>query len=161
MNSTLIKNPQTKIAGTANTAANQVAFGNRVLSQVAPGVAGTDAVNVNQLNGAVAGITADITALESDVAVLEGDVGTLFNLRRRDRREARRGTAAAVAMSEAPMPSRDGGISYSLHGSAYRGEYGIGGSLKYRISSGFAVDVGVSHAGSNDTAGRIGVSGEF
>jgi hypothetical protein len=64
-------------------------------------------------------------------------------------------------MSEAPMPSHDGGVSYSVHGAAYRGEYAMGGSLKYRISSSLALDAGVSHAGHKDTAVRAGVSGEF
>ena len=59
------------------------------------------------------------------------------------------------------MPSRDGGISYSLHGSAYRGQYALGGSMKYRINRSAAVDFGVSYAGHNDTAFRLGVSGEF
>jgi len=161
-------------AGTANTDAVNVAQLNAATSGITADVTALETVTatqttqiaglqsttathttqINTLNSQVAGINTNVSALETDI-------DTLFDLRRQDRREARRGTAAAVAMSEAPMPSRDGGISYSLHGSAYRGEYGIGGSLKYRISSGFAVDVGVSHAGSNDTAGRIGVSGEF
>jgi hypothetical protein len=64
-------------------------------------------------------------------------------------------------MSEAPMPSRDGGISYSLHGAGYRGQYAVGGSMKYRISRSAAVDFGFSSAGHKDSAVRLGVSGEF
>jgi hypothetical protein len=101
------------------------------------------------------------TALQTNVAGLQTDIDTLFDLRSRDRREARRGTAAAVAMSEAPMPSRDGGIAYSLHGATYRGQYALGGSLKYRINRAVALDVGLSHAGHKDTAARVGISGEF
>ena len=59
------------------------------------------------------------------------------------------------------MPSRDGGISYSLHGATYRGEFAVGGSLKYRVNQSAAFDIGVSHAGGKDTAVRAGVSGEF
>jgi len=116
--------------------------------------AATHTTQINTLN-------TNVSALQTDVAGLQTDVGTLFDLRRHDRREARRGTAAAVAMSEAPMPSRDGGISYSLHGATYRGEYALGGSLKYRVNPAFAVDVGLSHAGHKDTAARVGFSGEF
>jgi hypothetical protein len=119
------------------------------------------ATQITALQAADVATAARIDTLEADQASLIQDVGTLFDLRRRDRREARRGTAAAVAMSEAPMPSRDGGISYSLHGATYRGQHAIGGSLKYRVSHSFAVDAGLSHAGHKDTAARIGVSGEF
>ena len=48
-----------------------------------------------------------------------------------------------------------------MHGASFRGEFAVGGSLKYRISRGAAFDVGVSHAGGKDTAVRAGVSGEF
>lgn len=123
-------------------------------------IAAIQAVNATQ-STQISELDANVATLQTDVVGLQADVGTLFDLRSRDRREARRGTAAAVAMSEAPMPSRDGGISYSLHGAAYRGEYAVGGSLKYRVSPAFALDVGLSHAGHKDTAARVGISGEF
>lgn len=141
-------------AGSVNTAASQVHVGGRTIGGVANGVVASDAVNLGQLTAATAG-------LNSNVIGLQNDVGALYDITSRDRREARRGTAAAVAMSEAPMPSRDGGVSYSVHGASYRGEYAVGGSLKYRISGGAAFDLGVSHAGGKDTAIRAGVSGEF
>lgn len=147
--------------GSVNTAASQVYVGGRTIGGVANGVAATDAVNVSQLNSATASLNSSIVGLQNNIVGLQGDVDTLYDITARDRREARRGTAAAVAMSEAPMPSRDGGISYSVHGASYRGEFAVGGSLKYRISGGGAFDIGVSHAGGKDTAVRAGVSGEF
>ena len=168
-------------AGTSTTAPNQVNVGSRTISGVSAGAVtatSTEAINGSQLfatnttvathatqiatlNANVGTLQTQVAGITTNIAGLQADVGTLFDLQRRDRREARRGTAAAVAMSEAPMPSHDGAISYSLHGAAYRGEYAVGGSLKYRISQSAALDFGVSHAGHNDSAVRAGISGEF
>ena len=73
------------------------------------------------------------------------------------------GIAAAVAIANAPMPSERGGVSYSLNGSAFRGERGVGGSMNYRLNTEapMALGVGVSHAAGKNTAVRVGVSGEF
>jgi autotransporter adhesin len=138
------------VADEDNTVSVGSAGNERRVTNVAAGVDDTDAVNVAQLNSALAGVDA-----------LQDSVDQLFQDARHDRLESRRGIAAAVAMSEAPMPSRDGGISYSLHGAGYRGQYAIGGSMKYRINRRVAVDFGVSSAGYKDTAVRLGVSGEF
>ena len=125
------------------------------MTNVATGINATDAVNKAQLDAAIAGISA------FDPAILQGQIDGLVAGAHHDRIEARRGVAAAVAMSEAPMPSVDGGISYSLHGGGYRGQYAMGASAKYRINRSAAVDVGVSFAGHGDTAFRVGLSGEF
>jgi autotransporter adhesin len=145
------------VANQANTVSVGATGAERRIVNVAAGTAATDAVNVSQLNA----ISSLVTGQAAAIGALQVDVDNLFDSQRRDRKEAQRGTAAAVAMSEAPMPSRDRGISYSLHGAAYRGEYAIGGSFKYRINSAAALDVGLSHAGHKDTALRLGVSGEF
>ena len=80
------------------TANNQVNVGGRTVGGVAAGVAATDAVNVAQLNAATAGLNSAIDGLTTDV-------GTLFDLRRSDRQEMRKGIAAAIAMPDAPMPT--------------------------------------------------------
>jgi len=134
----------------------------RRVTNVAAGVKDTDAVNVGQLNAAIAGFSAfDPSGLQSQLDSLSFSLDSLSKDVHRYRQEARRGTALAVAMSEAPMPSRDGGISYSLHGASYRGNMAMGASVKYRINRGAAIDFGVSSAGHKDTAVRLGVSGEF
>lgn len=46
--------------------------------------------------------------------------------------DARRDTAAAVALVAAPMPSTVGSISYTLNASTYRGEHSIGLSRQHR-----------------------------
>jgi autotransporter adhesin len=143
------------VADQANTVSVGSAGNERRVTNVAAGINATDAVNKGQLDAAIAGISA------FDPTILQGQIDGLVAGAHHDRIEARRGVAAAVAMSEAPMPSRDGGISYSLHGSGYRGQYALGASAKYRINRSAAVDFGVSYAGHSDTAYRVGVSGEF
>jgi len=157
------------VADQADTVSVGAAGDERRVVNVAAGVGDTDAVNVSQLNAALAAIPDfdptilqdQLDGLQGQVAGLQGQVDGLTAQQHHDRLEARRGIAAAVAMSEAPMPSRDGGISYSLHGAGYRGQYAIGGSMKYRINRSVAIDFGVSSAGHKDTAVRLGVSGEF
>ena len=129
-----------------------------------------DAVNVGQLNAATAGISSSIAAingsinsLNASVAGLQGDVEELYDMRREDRKDMKQGIAAAVAIANAPMPSEPGRVSYTLNGSAFRGELGVGGSMNYRLNTEapMAVGVGISHAGGKNTAVRVGVSGEF
>jgi autotransporter adhesin len=147
-------------AGSTVTANNQVNVGGRTVSGVAAGAVtatSTDAVNGAQLYAT----NQAIAAISTNVAGLQGQIDDLVDVQRHDRKEARRGVAAAVALTEAPMPSRDGGVSYSLHGATYRGQYAVGGSLKYRINRSVAIDAGASFAGNKDTAVRAGFSGEF
>jgi autotransporter adhesin len=146
-------------AGSVNTADSQVEVGGRVVSGVANGIAPNDAVNVNQLNAAFG----DISGLQSDFAALQGDVATLFDLRGQDRRDMKQGVASAMAMAQAPMPSRPGGIGYAVNGAAFRGEYAVGGSINYRLNTEnpTALTVGFSYAGNKNSGVRVGVAGEF
>lgn len=163
-------------AGTATTAANQVNVGGRTVSGITPGAlsaTSTDAVTGSQLfatNATVATHTTQIGTLNSQVAAIntniagmQSDIDDLFELRDEDRQDTRKGIAAAVAMSTAPMPSTPGRISYTLNGAAFRGEYALGGSLMYRVPSDtpLAIGAGFSFAGDKNNAVRVGVAGEF
>jgi autotransporter adhesin len=143
-------------AGTVNTAANQVNVGGRTIGGVAAGVLATDAVNVGQLNAAVGNIN-------SSIASLQGDIGTLFDLRDKDRNDSQQGIAAAMALTQAPMPSHPGGVSYAANGATFRGEYAFGASLSYRLNTEavMAVTAGVAFAGNNNNGARVGIAGEF
>lgn len=84
--------------------------GNRI-TNVAPGVDGTDAVNVNQLN-AVAG---SVNGLSRDI--------------RRVDREARAGTASAAAMANLPQAYLPGKSMFAVAGAGHRGESGYAAGL--------------------------------
>ena len=139
--------------GTVSTATNQVNVGGRTIGGLADGVAATDAVNMRQLNAAIG----DISALDTDVA-------TLFDLRGSDRRDMKQGIASAIALAQAPMPSKPGGISYAVNGATFRGEYAAGGSLTYRLDTEavVAVSFGASFATrTTEPASGSLVSSEF
>ena len=147
------------------------------------GVDATDAVNVGQLNAVsgdvsavqttVASHTTQITALEAADSALDtrvsaleiatGQIDSLFDLRSRDRRDMKKGVAAAMSMVQAPMPSGPGRISYALNGATFRGEYAVGASLNYRLNTEapMMVSVGASFAGNKNNGFRVGVAGEF
>jgi autotransporter adhesin len=156
-------------AGSTNTSNNQVAVGGRTVTGVAAGAltaASTDAVNGAQLytmNQEMAANTAAIAAMNSSWSALQTDIGTLYDLRKQDRRDMRQGVASAVAIANAPMPSQPGRTSYAVNGATFRGEYAVGGSVNYRLntSSPMAVGFGFSYAGNKNNSARIGVSGEF
>jgi autotransporter adhesin len=147
---------QGSVANQANTVSVGAAGAERRIVNVGAGTAATDAVNLGQLNAALAGTTTNVAGLQSQV-------DDLFAGRLGDRRDAQRGIAAAVAMSAAPMPSEPGRISYTLNGAIYRGEQAIGGSMMYRLNTSkpMAFGAGISHAGGGSTAVRVGVAGEF
>ncbi|HEX8238754.1 MAG TPA: hypothetical protein VF574_03335 [Allosphingosinicella sp.] len=147
---------QGSFAGQANTFSVGSGGGERRIVNVAAGTGPTDAVNLAQLNAAIAGAAVDLSPLQSQVDALSA-------LRLNDREDAQRGIAAAVAMSAPPMPSEPGRVSYTLNGSIYRGEKAVGGSMMYRLntSAPMAFGAGISHAGGGSTAVRVGVAGEF
>jgi autotransporter adhesin len=162
--------------GSVNTADNQVHVGGRTIAGVAAGalnLTSTDAVNGSQLfatNQVVAGHTSQIATNTAAIATLgtaitgmQADIGTLFDLRKEDRRDMKQGIASAVAIANAPMPSNPGGVSYALNGATFRGEYAVGGSLNFRLNTEkpMALGVGFSYAGNKNNSARVGVSGEF
>ncbi len=90
-------------------------------------------------------------------------IETLFHVTDRDRRDARRGTVAAVALDPAPMPSEPGRTSYTLNGATFRGEIGVGMSVAHRVDTEnpFAITAGISYSGGKSTAIKAGIAGEF
>jgi autotransporter adhesin len=119
-----------------------VAGGERQITNVAPGTAGTDAVNVNQLNATALGLQNQIND---------------------NRVEARRGIAVALAANGFTTPVRAGGTTVGVTGGFYRGESAVGFNIAHRFA-GWPALVGygsVSTAGSGDVGGKVGASFEF
>ena len=104
-----------------------------------------------------------IPALQTLTSQHSAQISELFALTDRDRRDARRGTSTALALTTAPMPSNVGGVSYALNAATYRGEQAIGLSFAYRTNTEnpFAVTGGVSYAGGDSVGARVGIAGEF
>ena len=142
----------------SSDSAGEVNVGNRTVSGVAPGVAGTDAVNVDQLQGGVnhAVVTANaytdqrIGQVQSDVWHLHGRVDEL-------ERDINAGVATAMAMRQAPYVA--GATTYYAGFGAYKDQGALGVSLRRTSDNGrWSLEGGFS-ANRDGAGGYIGVSG--
>ena len=103
------------------------------------------------------------TSQSTRLTALENAQASTFNLIDHNRNEARRGIAAAAAMTTAPLPSAPGKTSYAANTAYYRGKVAFSLSFAHAIDIGspFALTAGVAHSGGSDTVGRVGIAGEF
>lgn len=104
-----------------------------------------------------------INTLGTSLFSLTGRVTTLENTVRQDRKDARQGIAAAVALAQAPMPSAPGKVSYTVNVANFRDEQAVSASMAMRLRgpTTMAVTAGVAYGGGANTAVRVGVAGEF
>src|SRR5262249_9156227 len=86
---------QGSIATQPQTVSVGIPGGERRITNVAPGIFNTDAVNVTQLTTAVAGLQQQITAVQQ---------------------EERRGIAAVTAAAQAPTPTAPGRTTVAVNG---------------------------------------------
>lgn len=102
-------------AGSLNDRANSVSVGQpgneRQITNIAPGTAGTDAVNVNQLNAVLGGSQSDFKG---------------------DRDELRRGIAGAVSLATL-TPSAAGKTVVNVGWGFYRGENAVGATVNHQL----------------------------
>jgi autotransporter adhesin len=148
-------------SGAAATATNSVALGansianqpntvsvgspgaERRITNVAPGIFGTDAVNVNQLNSAFTQLSTAITAVQ---------------------REERRGIAATAAIASAPTPQRPGGTTFAMNGAVFHGQAGFGVAMTHRLSwtnVPVYISAAYGNGGGTESVGRVGVAVEW
>ena len=166
--------------GATATRANQVVIGTAANTLTATGI--TSAASLAAQTGPVQLVTTDavgnlatstlnvtgLGALDGRVTGLEGRVGSLENqvvgathLAIKARDEARRGTATAIAMSSAPMPSAPGRMTWATNVGTYDGEYAFGGSIAYRLDTRMPIAITAGVAGSRSIGARVGLAGEF
>ena len=96
------------VASAPNTVSVGAPGAERRITNVAPGISQTDAVNVGQLQSVAAGFQSQIGSLQSQIID--------------NNREARRGIAAAVATPSAPMPAMPGRTTWQLRTSTFQSE---------------------------------------
>jgi autotransporter adhesin len=147
---------QGSVASAPNTVSVGAAGSERRVTNVAAGIAPTDAVNVSQLTNTAAGFTGITSGLQSQITGLQGQI---FD----NRSEARRGIAAAVATASAPMPSAPGKTTWQLRASTFQGETGLGFGVAHRLNLNIPLDViaGYGNGGGNQHTAYVGVGGEF
>ncbi|RZL63897.1 MAG: hypothetical protein EOP81_11035 [Variovorax sp.] len=132
------------VGGTSITQ-NGINAGGNVVSNVAPGVAGTDAVNVNQLNSASA----------ANNAYTDARVNGLGNEMRGIAKNAYAGVAAAMAV-QMPGSYVPGKTVMRIGGAVFKGESAVGVSFRRTAeNNGWSLTggVGLSRAGAAVTAG--------
>ncbi|MFM9926887.1 adhesin [Variovorax sp. H27-G14] len=130
--------------GSVATRDNSVSVGNaatgltRSITNVAPGVLPTDAVNLQQLQ--------QMNAASASEA----------------RTFAAKGIAAAMAMSDAPMPSAPGKTSWAAQAANYKGQSALGMSVMHRLPTEVPLAFAAGVSGASGSVGvRIGLKGEF
>jgi len=129
---------------------NNVTLGNgqapdgTTISNVAPGVAGNDAVNLNQLNASAAAGT----------AYADTRVNQLANKMENNRRDANAGTAGAIAMASLPQAYIPGKSMLAAGVGTYEGETSIAiGMSKLSDNGRWVLKVG----GSANSRGKVGL----
>jgi autotransporter adhesin len=140
-------------AGSVASAPNTVSVGapgaERRITNVAPGISQTDAVNVGQLQSVAAGVQSQIGSLHSQI--VQNNV------------EARRGIAAVAALSPGIMPSAPGRTTVSVNGGFFHSETGVGIGVSHRLNLSTPVMLygSYANAGGDGHVGRIGGALEF
>jgi trimeric autotransporter adhesin len=128
------------VADRENTVSVGAAGSERQVVNVAAGVQGTDAVNVNQLNTAVANTNQQISGLQGQINnVAKG---------------ANAGTAAAMAVAGLPQPTQPGKTMVAVAGARYGGQSGAAFGASYVTQNNRFV---VKLSGNTSTNGNVGV----
>lgn len=145
-------------SGSVATVENTISVGSvsqaRKVVYVAAGsvfAGSTEAINGSQL-----------FELTGRVGELTGRVNDLESYSLATRNEARRGVAAAMAMTNAPMPSHTGRTAWAFNLATFKGEKAAAFSLSHRVEveEPFAITGGVSYT-KDATGVRVGLAGEF
>lgn len=154
---------QNGINAEAATRATAVAALQTGLSNEASARAAGDIAEANARAAAENRLQTQINTLGTSLSSLTGRVTSLENNVRQDRKDARQGIAAAVAMTPAPMPSAPGKVAYTVNVANFRDEQAVAASLAMRLRgpNAMAITAGVAYGGGANTAVRVGVAGEF
>src|ERR1700730_9965407 len=129
---------QGSIATRPNTVSVGAAGQDRQITNVAAGVAPTDAANVGQLSALQNQITGNLS-------------------------EARRGIAATSALAYVPTPSGPGRTTFALNGSYFQGERGLGVALAHRFGTEIPLyfSAAYGNGGGTQHIGRVGMGVEW
>ncbi|OGS01278.1 MAG: hypothetical protein A3G41_05960 [Elusimicrobia bacterium RIFCSPLOWO2_12_FULL_59_9] len=127
------------VTSSANSVSVGFAGGERTIQNVAPGVLGTDAVNVDQLNAITSGTSAAIQNVE---------------------RLASRGTAIAMASVQAIPNLAAGESGVGIGVGHFNGEIAIGAGFGHAITNNLTLSAGVAQSGGK-IGSRIGLGFKF
>lgn len=138
---TSITNNGVSIANGPSMTTAGVNAGGQTITNVAPGVNGTDAVNVNQLSTGLGVVNNNVNALRQDVI--------------ENRKEAQAGVAGAMAMAGMPQAYLPGKSMLAAGAASFKGQTAIAIGLSKISDNGKWV---TKITGSANTRGDVGVS---
>lgn len=139
---------------TANSVTAQLDAASAVISNVSAGVAGTDAVNLNQLNAMQSTSSASLSSFASDVDSRFSAVD-----RRIDKVEERAygGIASVAALAAIPAPAAGKRFSVGAGLGNYSSESAVAIGIRAAITESTSVTAGVSTNTASKTAANMGV----
>lgn len=139
--STRITADGVRIANGPSMTASGIDAGGQTIANVAPGVEGTDAVNVNQLRAGLGTVSNNVNALRQEVAD--------------NRRDAQAGVAGAMAMAGMPQAYLPGRSMVAAAAATFKGQTAIAVGLSKISDNGRWV---TKLTGSANTRGDVGVT---
>ena len=121
------------VANAPNTVSVGSAGNERRITNVAPGVNPTDGVNVSQLTSMALGTQNQINSLQNQIGGLQNQIND-------DRREARGGTALALAATGLRYDDRPGKLSVAGGFGNYKGETGLAAGAGIHSNECFSIE---------------------
>lgn len=140
--------------GTPNVVSIGSAGAERRLTNVGPGLNGTDAVNLSQLQAATNSFTTTTNGLQGQINQLDYDLS-------KAKRRANAGTAGALAIAGLPQPFTEGagmvggGVGY------WQGQVAFAVGVSKIVSEKVIVKAGASVSGRGSAGGNAGVGFQF
>lgn len=154
-------------SGSVATTANSVSFGGgvntptRVLQNVTAGTLGTDAVNVNQLQAAIAGVSAPSIDTGAIVNQAVGQANAYTDQAINGLRKEYSRAIAAVAASPALPALAPGERAIAIGAGHYNGQGGVGIAFAQALQGGAIVNAGVSGGSGGKPVVRAGAAWKF
>lgn len=151
--------------GVVTTRANQVAIGGAQSTYTLEGLAspGSRAAQSGRTSFVTTDSAGNLATSSFDPNALTGRMGSLSESVDNLRKESRMGTASAMAMTSASMPSARGKTSWAVNTATFKGEWAAGFSVAHRLNvdTPLALTAGYSNAGGTTHGVRMGLAGEF
>ena len=147
--------------GVANVVSVGSAGAERRLTNVGPGLNGTDAVNLSQLQSATNTFATTTNGLQTQVDGLQGQINQLdFDLGKVKRR-ANAGTAGALAIAGLPQPFTEGAGMVAGGVGYWQGQVAFAVGVSKIVSEKVIVKAGASISGRGTAGGNAGVGFQF
>jgi autotransporter adhesin len=153
---------QGSVAGEANTISVGTAGAERRIVNVAAGTASTDAINLSQLAATNAAIATERSSRAAAESAFSARLDNLSFDVRDTAREARAGTAAALAAAGLPQAQGEGRTMIAGGLGHYRGRSALAIGASHRLQNGAGTfKLGVTYDSSKHTGANAGFGIEF